>query len=126
MSDLISRKSVLNKLKEMVTLYSLADESIALLKGVVNMIKEEHSAGTPKKSEDDWTPSCERLPEKEGRYLTTVDWSNEQIQMEVFDLWYADRIWLIDEEDEEFEGEVIAWKPLPTPYKEGSEEDEIK
>ena len=61
-----------------------------------------------------WIPVSEKLPEKEGRYLVTcskigaweVDWN----------IWYNDPkpSWL-------WEQDVIAWMPLPEPFKEDEE-----
>lgn len=68
------------------------------------------------KKNQGWILCSERLPEEDGRYLTTVRYYNGLIKC--FDLYLSDEEWLIDEDDEEFScGKVIAWQPLPEPYK---------
>ena len=70
---------------------------------------------------DGWIPVEERLPEK---YISVL------VQWEKYDrsidetLIYLDVMWLEDEEDVVFEtingipnGRVIAWRPLPEPYR---------
>lgn len=70
---------------------------------------------------DGWIPVEERLPEK---YISVL------VQGEKYDrsigetLIYLDVMWLEDEEDVVFEtingipnGRVIAWRPLPEPYR---------
>ena len=72
-----------------------------------------------------WIPCSERLPEKEGAYITTlsgtlvgenallVGWSYFES-----DCWeeFGNSHW----EEDEFN--VIAWMPLPEPYKENEDE----
>lgn len=67
-----------------------------------------------------WIPVTERLPEKIGNYLVTCLDGGRQT-----DLGY----WHIDECGEGFwscnwcdANSVMAWMPLPTPYKGGEEE----
>jgi hypothetical protein len=62
-----------------------------------------------------WIPCSERLPEKDGRYITTNMYEGEK--EEVFDLWYEDGNWFIDAGEDETIRTVIAWMPLPEPYK---------
>lgn len=64
-----------------------------------------------------WIPVSERLPEKSGSYLTWVRYDNEEFMS-------------IDEIDCEgilkegnFTGEVVAWMPLPEPYRESEVKD---
>ena len=69
-----------------------------------------------------WIPVTERLPEKEGRYLVTIesgrvveiDWGDPDIDLtkeKVFHKWDSE-MWQC------WEPNVIAWMPLPEPYKE--------
>lgn len=69
-----------------------------------------------------WIPVTERLPEKYGKYLVTVDMD---YYAAVITLYYGrinckDVFYDRDSEygDIEYRG-VIAWMPLPEPYKEG-------
>lgn len=68
-----------------------------------------------------WTPVAERLPEKIGNYLVTCLDGGRQI-----DLGY----WHIDERGEGFwslnwcdANSVMAWMPLPEPYKKGEQNE---
>ena len=61
----------------------------------------------------EWIPVSERLPEKDGQYLVTYD-REDEIKVNIS---YFDRhgFWI---------GDVIAWQPLPEPYKAESEDKE--
>ena len=64
--------------------------------------------------EQHWIPCSERLPDKTGRYLVTCSkigaWETD------WNIFFAETKlgWL-------YENRVIAWMPLPEPYKEGQE-----
>lgn len=63
-----------------------------------------------------WIPCSERLPEKNGNYLVTVE-SNDgtaSIKFQTVDHYGPD--WLHEEKTRK----VIAWMPLPEDYKEES------
>ena len=65
-----------------------------------------------------WIPVSERLPETDGYYLVTKDIS--AVSKDIFEV---DRIEYRKECDEYNNGfrssfPIIAWKPLPKPYKE--------
>lgn len=69
-----------------------------------------------------WIPCSERLPEKSGYYLATI--INAFDEKEVCVIWFAHKadydVWgwrQITNSDI-----VIAWMPLPTPYKGGDSE----
>jgi len=56
-----------------------------------------------------WIPVSERLPETDGRYLCTYE---DDIEENCVDFGsYENGEWYVDK--------VIAWLPLPKPYKEG-------
>lgn len=62
--------------------------------------------------ENEWNLCVDRLPEKEGRYLITVD---EDGRKDVRDDFFYFRVdgtpsWHIEKN-------VIAWMPLPGPYR---------
>ena len=72
-----------------------------------------------------WIPVTERLPEKYGRYLVTLE---DEGYRSVMPLYYGriGRISTFYDSDSEY-GDIeycgiIAWMPLPTPYKGGEEE----
>lgn len=69
-----------------------------------------------------WIPVTERLPEEEGQYLVSC---NSDFEIEVA------RFYIDDEDDEDDRWwdcywndpeDVVAWMPLPTPYKGGEKE----
>lgn len=60
-----------------------------------------------------WTPCGEKLPEKNGRYLTTNKaWGSYKVD---WNAW-IDGEWLYPN------SEPIAWMPMPEPYKEADED----
>ena len=63
-----------------------------------------------------WIPCSERLPEKDGWYLITVQGYEKVVDME----WYYSEwgAW----NGVSSEQQVIAWTPLPKPYKGGDDE----
>lgn len=64
-----------------------------------------------------WIPVSERLPDKSGRYLITIRegiWTYKKRKIDTFD-FETDNC-------EEMIRSVIAWQPLPEPYKEGDKE----
>lgn len=60
-----------------------------------------------------WIPVSERLPEKEGLYLVSV--KNEH------DRRYSKTCWFHGDDNWFARQDVIAWMPLPEPYKAESE-----
>lgn len=67
-----------------------------------------------------WTPISEKLPKESGDYFTTIsfDIDGKEPVREVYKDYFSvlSQKWLYHGED------VIAWKPLPEPYKAESEE----
>ena len=65
-----------------------------------------------------WVPVTERLPE-EGSYLCTEN----HLGTIFIDVSYFDgKQWCLPNGKPHFVTEVIAWQPLPSPYKGGEEE----
>lgn len=56
---------------------------------------------------EQWIPCSERLPEKEGKYLVTLDKWNIVSFADFKNIKY----------NPHFNAPVIAWMPLPEPYK---------
>ena len=79
--------------------------------------------------ESNWIPVSERLPDKNGRYLITQgDARFKTIIIKYYDLgkkefgtWHE--LPFDDEEVWISISDVIAWQPLPEPYKEEAEND---
>jgi hypothetical protein len=77
-----------------------------------------------------WIPVSERLPEENGHYLVTYhEWSKGKYLPE-FDLTYAKTLRFYrgefkmpvccnDKIEQDIGREVLAWRELPEPYKEG-------
>ena len=80
-----------------------------------------YQAGYRDGKTDGWIPVEERLPEK---YISVlVQWEKYDRHLNVT-LTYLDVMWLDDAEEQVFEttngvpnGKVIAWRPLPEPYR---------
>ena len=72
----------------------------------------------------DWIPVTERLPEKDGRYLCTIQnkYAPEVVGVMVCDYWnfVSMHDWCPD--DQVASDNVIAWMPLPAPYVEPTDE----
>lgn len=75
---------------------------------VVKRIKEEYDIT------DGWIPCSERLPSERGWYLITVQDVNRFTDV---DYYYGNSEW----DEVSSKQEVIAWMPLPKPYKAESE-----
>ena len=75
---------------------------------IIRRIKEEYDIT------DSWIPVSERLPSEKGWYLITVQDINRFVDV---DYYYGNSEW-----DEVLsKQEIIAWMPLPKPYREDSE-----
>ena len=80
--------------------YKVADEIIGLLPSV-----------TPQ--EPKWIPVTEGLPKKDGLYLVSV--KNDHLRRYSKTCWYSNKNWFARQD-------VVAWMPLPQPYKAESED----
>lgn len=72
----------------------------------------EFNEGCPEgHSESNWVPWSEQPPEKEGRYLITVDEDGRKYVSDDFFYFRGDGTpsWYLSQN-------VKAWKPLPDPY----------
>lgn len=104
MSDLISRQAVDELSKELVhTTRDKADFLCNFWERLQKLPSVENKG--------EWISVSERLPEKDGQYLVTYD-REDEIKVNIS---YFDRhgFWI---------GNVVAWMPLPEPYKAESEE----
>lgn len=64
------------------------------------------------KQEPRWIPVTERTPDKDGLYLVSV--KNDHLRRYSKTCWYSDKNWFARQD-------VVAWMPLPEPYKAKSE-----
>jgi len=64
-----------------------------------------------------WIPVSERLPETDTDVLVT-----NGIGMYLGWIDATDKGWRVDSESEYFANDIVAWMPLPEPYKAESEE----
>ncbi len=86
------------------------DKEVAQLKRITKQFDDLPSVN-PKEPKTGWIPVNERLPEKDGYYITSTFYG------EVYcDYWNENRF--------ERTETVIAWLPLPKPYKAEEEENE--
>ena len=110
MDDVISRQAAIDALAKFVP-YAICDESTESytngLTDAYNLILQLPSA----QPEPHWIPCSERLPEERGFYLTTT-----KDKAVYCDYWNEDNF---DRTEM-----VIAWMPLPEPYKTESEDKE--
>ena len=64
--------------------------------------------------EQKWIPCSERLPEKDGRYqVTRYDYVANTEFIDI--LWYEENLWWNRHSTGDYA--VIAWMPLPEPYR---------
>lgn len=70
-----------------------------------------------------WIPVSERLPEKDGYYFVTKRFIDGRIKTDIEPFWTGADWW---KSEFHFDGiglwEVLAWQPLPEPYKAGDQE----
>lgn len=82
------------------------------LKNVIEWKPIESNSENP----NGWISVSERLPEKEGLYLVSVKNDHERR--------YSKTCWFHSENDWFARQDIIAWMPLPEPYKAEKEEEE--
>lgn len=81
---------------------------------IVNELAEEFATDINVVSNNGWIPCSERLPSFDGAFICTAKEVEESLEL-IYSSF--DNSWM-DEFDGEYE--VIAWMPLPQPYKEES------
>ena len=116
--DTISRQAVLDALQKHFnpTGAELSPDLASVLAGVGVVINTMPSSP----SRPSWIPCSERLPEKDGDYLTTLtDKDGNYVDVTEWQNIIGGR-WIapFDECDYCEIGNVVAWMPLPEPYAE--------
>ena len=85
---------------------------------IVKQTEEEYKGG--------WIPCSERSPEVTGGYLVTVHPNYivpGGIHVDMLS-WFNGKWWFdLDGQDVEFPDPIIAWMPMPEPYKGGEEHE---
>lgn len=133
MDDLISRKQAIDALAKFVP-YAICDESTESytngLTDAYNLICQLPSA----QPEQKWIPCSERLPEEDGLYLVTSrekataeEFGFDLDDVEVRKMRFNEDGWRIPKHIPEWingvvHTTVLAWMPLPEPYKEDDHE----
>ena len=71
-------------------------------------------------AEERWIPVTERLPEKDGEYLVTIDWGDGDTEVDCYNYCANGTDW---NDGDLFGAKVLAWMPLPSPYREGRQDE---
>ena len=117
MDDLISRQAALTALGEEPPVWYDGEDEIAerdQWRRDVAALKALPSA------QPGWIPTSERLPDNDRAVLVTLKWAEDDYEVAVGEYWHnstASHGW------GSFEGHVIAWHELPTPYREGGQDN---
>lgn len=120
--DCISRVELLNSLKGFEILHNHDELRSNLIYGIMNL-----PSVTPQQTR--WIPCSERLPQTDGVYIVTRRLFDNQIDTEPYymvDACYFDdsNTWHNDNRinhGRPFLEDIIAWMPLPEPYRESEE-----
>lgn len=122
--DCISRQAVLDGLASIAKAKAKSDAQKALM-GRVMFFTEQLPPVTPQQKIGHWIPVSERLPEKPyGCIITVMD--TNPMTCDEFENIYPGFVGWDGENWNDADGnsisfEVIAWQPLPEPYKAESE-----
>ena len=117
--DAVSRTAVLNTL-DFVDKALDENRTIEEYKELLRECYEQLPPVTPAEKVERWIPVSERLPEESGRYLAyIINKHDNKLQYIMTAYFFSDSIfsnpWAVD--DESASDNVVAWMPLPEPYK---------
>lgn len=106
----MTREESMQVLKDLRSVY-IRSEVDNLFIGAIDMAIEALSA------EAEWIPCSERLPSESGDYLCTIPLDADETYTEVL-TFHKGRFYEDDDEwGETYHDDVLAWMPLPKPYK---------
>ena len=116
--DAISRQAVLDGLASIAKAKAKSDAQKSMMGRMMFFVEQLPSVSTEKTGR--WIPVSERLPKTDGRFLAYIEnpYDSQLSYMMVCD--YISNTWCPD--DETASSNVVAWMPLPQPYKVESEE----
>ena len=113
------------QVKRMIDEKKLIEDLIPILNKNSDMLLAGKIIGTVDRQPQvgGWIPASERLPEKDGYYFVTKRFMDGRIRTDIEPFWVGADWW---KSELHFDGislwEVLAWQPLPEPYKAGDEE----
>lgn len=126
MKDLIERQEAIDALNKM-KIYRPLDSDRYVISDCLNKIVDLPSA----QPEQQWIPCSERLPDRFGKMLVTFIPAAGTLWTRVIIANYSDLMgiakpcfWIGNVGKNDFANitsQVVAWMPLPEPYKEASE-----
>ena len=114
--DLISRADALMELNGVCSNW----QDDAKVAEIIHALSSAEAYFTDGNKIAEWIPCSERLPSEDGFYIATCDGEicGEEQPFTGF-AEFENRKWVDDEDDYQC---VLAWMPLPEPYKGGDEE----
>ena len=98
----------------------------SLVMDIIDELEKRYSVSSESVSTSTWFLAAEQLPEDCGDVICTTHLKGNAV-MSVITLWYNAELkkWFgCDDKEVDANVEVMAWQPLPQPYKEGSEGNE--
>lgn len=109
--DLVSREQVIALVDDMF--YHIPKEGL---------LEEINALPSADAVQGEWIPCSERLPSESGDYLCTIPLDADETYTEVL-TFHKGRFYEDDDEwGETYHDDVLAWMPLPKPYKGGDSE----
>lgn len=113
MSDLISRQALIEFLDDIPFLQQHYNLYVLLL----DWINQQPKVNVTDTKVGEWIPCSERLPEKAGFYVVTKRQKSGEIQVALGSYRPMFKEWSGNGNFKD----VVAWMPLPEPYKEGKQ-----
>ena len=106
MNDLIRRQDAIEVLTDTLTSSIMLDTLLLRMNSLPSA-----------QLEPSWIPCSKELPPDDRTVLVTLKWGEDDREILVGEYWHdspSSKGWGT------FEGHVIAWMPLPEPYKDGN------